>query len=165
MKLIVILFFLSNSALGQFTLDQSQPNKYSAGLFGNLFYYGIYSGLEGGLHLEKHSFNLGLGINPYRVPVPSIKNSCLNFNYNYFPNGHKNRFDLLFDFNMILGSINYNSGADFIQDVNLGFGFNTNLSQRFFIKTTLGTGIVMRRFQFSDVNWSSNFRLSLGYRF
>lgn len=165
MKTLITLLLITNSVFGQFSSDGSANRKYSIGAFGNLYYYGIYSGIEAGIHTEKHSFNLGIGAEPGKLRYAKDKDWAANFNYNYFPNGHKNRFDLLFDFNVIMGFKNYKTGFEFVQDYNLGFGFNTNLSQRFFIKPSLGTGISMYRFKFNDVSWSANARISIGYRF
>lgn len=165
MRTLIVVMLLSNSVFGQFSLDSDPGHKYSIGAFGNLFYYGMYTGIEAGLHQEKHSFNLGVGVNPFGAPYSTMKNWGANINYNYFPNGHKNRFDLFFDGNIIMGLLNFDTEFEFVQDFNLGFGFNTNISQRLFIKTGLGTGISMYRFQFNDISWSANARFSLGYRF
>ncbi len=114
MKTLIVLIFLSNSVFGQFSLEREPGHKYSLGVFGNVFYYGMYTGIEAGLYQEKHAFNLGIGVNPFRAPYSTMKNWGANINYNYFPNGHRNRFDLFFDGNIILGLLIYDSDFEFV---------------------------------------------------
>lgn len=177
-KIIVLLFLFSNSAISQWKLEQIPEKNFALGSITTIYLNGLNMGVEGTLQLPRHWIGTAVAVNPISA-VDFYKNWAFNFNYSYFPNGSANRFDLFFTFNYIFGirdqdyTITDLSGnilddgkIDSNSDVSIGFGFNTNLSQRLFLKTGLGGGMYFATHR--DENWmniSANLTISLGYRF
>jgi hypothetical protein len=177
LKVILLLSLFANPVFSQFKIDEIPAKRFSLGAYGNLFGEGLIVGIEGGIQLPKHWLNIALATDPFDSYSKYYQNGALNLNYNFFPNGYSNRFDLFFDFNYIL-DINRYSFKHYIDEnlnktyfiisnnLNLGFGFNTNFTQHFFIKSGFGIGAnFTSNGNYSYVDLSGNIRLILGYRF
>jgi hypothetical protein len=177
-RLTIFILLLSNLAHAQFEIDNIPSKTYTLGGFGNLHSDGFITGIEGGLLFPKHWANIGVAVSPAYYST-AFQNWALNLNYNYLPNDYSKRFDLFFDFNFILrlshnNLIVYDQNGNLIDDkkfllrndLNLGFGFNTNISKNVYIKTSVGAGISINEWQTSTIwSFSGNARFSIGYRF
>lgn len=172
-KMVIFFMFCSTKAFGQFKLDEKYATGTTIGVFTLPFYYGLYNGIDGSIQQNHHTFHLGIGTKLLPDPEFIHKNWGLNFNYNYFPNGHSNRFDLFFEYNMIV-ALKYdeyiyknetNHSLEFIQGHSIGYGFNINFSQHIFLKSALDIGVATYRLAYNDAQIGFSLRLNLGYRF
>jgi hypothetical protein len=44
-----------------------------------MYFYGFYSGIEAGIHKEKHSFNKGIGTKPISLRFTKVTDWAANF--------------------------------------------------------------------------------------
>lgn len=187
-KYFFIAFLLSSTFFyGQFSLNRppvilnpgDKPTKeYTIGAYSFGCWY-LYTGLEAGLLRKKSAYFAGIGVQLNYEDGSPFKNYGLNLDYNYFPNGYNHRFDLYFSANLNFGFPYYEyktydanhvyikteKGIEDVQSYGAGFGFNTNFSQRLFLKFNIGLGLFVYHFQFiDDSSLRGNLKLSFGYR-
>lgn len=179
--LLLAFLLLFNLSFGQFSLESEKDRYYSAGAFSFVSNPGWFYGVEGGLWWRRHALMAGIGMDPY-IYDPIYSTYALNLDYNFLPNGYKDRFDLIFDVNFnyathaykeyvnVNGTWEYADKNKFISYVSWhgGFGFNTNLTQHIFLKPTFDLGINTTIYNDnsypSKTRISALIKLSAGYR-